>query len=88
MESKNNEKGQGQAGKNKGHFLDLKKPIGWLFTYNGFILVLYGLLTGKDFYTKSLGININLFWGTVILIFGLAFLLLSYIRRKTEDNNT
>ncbi|MGB9764544.1 MAG: hypothetical protein ACPLZD_04225 [Candidatus Saccharicenans sp.] len=87
MENKNKEKVKGQADKNKGHFLDLKKPIGWLFTYCGLILVIYGLLTGKELYTKSLGININLLWGMVILTFGLIFLLLSYIQKNVEDDS-
>jgi uncharacterized membrane protein HdeD (DUF308 family) len=51
---------------------DIRLPIGYLFTILGVLLALYGLITnGAAFYQRSLGININLSWGVVLLIFGL-----------------
>lgn len=52
--------------------LDLRLPIGMLFTLVGALLVVYGLLTAgnAELYRRSLGININLWWGLALLAFG------------------
>ena len=64
--------------------LDLRLPIGLYFTLLGIMLGAYGLITGADtgMYLRSLGININLGWGAVLLVFGLAMLIPSLIDRK------
>jgi len=49
---------------------DLRLPIGILFTIYGVMLTVYGLVGNKEQYARSLGININLVWGIVMLIFG------------------
>jgi len=50
---------------------DLRVPMGLLFGLFGLILAVYGLATSGDAeYAKSLGINANLIWGTVMFIFG------------------
>lgn len=50
---------------------DLRLPIGILFTLFGLILTGYGLATkGSEIYAKSLGKNINIEWGIVLLVFG------------------
>ena len=50
---------------------DLRLPIGILFTLFGLILVGFGLFTqGSEIYAKSLGQNINIEWGAVLLVFG------------------
>lgn len=56
--------------------LDIRWPIGLMFSLIGVLLTLSGLVTGSDaeMYKKSLGININLIWGVVLLVFG-AFML-------------
>lgn len=51
--------------------LDIRLPIGGLFTIIGILLVGYGLMADKAIYQKSLGINVNLWWGLVMLAFGL-----------------
>jgi len=57
--------------------LDLRIPMGLMFSMVGAILTIYGLVTqGSPIYEKSGGMNINLIWGVVMLIFGLAMLLL------------
>jgi hypothetical protein len=54
---------------------DLRLPIGILFTLFGLILTGYGIATqGSEIYAKSLGENINIHWGIVMLIFGLVML--------------
>ena len=52
--------------------LDLRLPIGVLFLLLGAILAVFGLLTRADtvMYVQSGGININLAWGVVMLLFG------------------
>jgi membrane-bound ClpP family serine protease len=70
----------------KAHLLDLKLPLGGLLSFYGIILVLYGLFAGKEAYEKSLGININFFWGALILVIGAALLLSSF--RKPRPPKT
>ncbi len=61
---------------------DLRLPIGILFTLFGLILVGFGIFTkGSEIYQKSLGHNINISWGIVLLVFG-AFMLLLAKRGK------
>jgi hypothetical protein len=52
--------------------LDLRIPMGLMFSFVGIILAAYGAATNSmpATYDKSLGININLWWGIVLLIFG------------------
>ena len=58
--------------------LDLRIPMGLMFTFTGLILTVFGLRTNGDaaLYAKSLGINANLWWGLVLLVFGLTMFLL------------
>ena len=50
--------------------LDLRLPIGVLFLLLGALLVVFGLVSDPAIYAASLGVNINLWWGGVMLIFG------------------
>ena len=47
--------------------LDIRLPIGFLFSIFGVLLIAYGLLSDPAIYQRSLGININLEWGIVML---------------------
>jgi len=53
--------------------LDIRLPIGAMFVSIGALLIVFGLLTSghADLYKLSLGVNINLWWGLVMLVFGL-----------------
>jgi len=63
--------------------LDLRIPMGMMFTLVGLILTVYGLATrGSDIYLKSMGINANLDWGIVLLIFGSMMFLLGRAGQK------
>jgi len=64
---------------------DLRIPLGLMFTVFGLILTGVGLFGGAELYQKSLGINMNLWWGLVMLIFGLAMLLLAYRGRARKE---
>ena len=50
--------------------LDIRLPIGMLFTIFGIMLIFFGLFSNPALYAQSLGINVNLNWGVVLLIFG------------------
>ncbi len=58
--------------------LDIRLPIGMMFTLVGVILAITGL-TNSDAETlkRSLGLNINLWWGVFLLVFGGIMLLLA-----------
>ena len=61
--------------------LDIRLPIGLMFTLFGLLLVVYGAVSDKSVYQRSLGINVNLGWGAVLLVFGVVMLVLG--RRGT-----
>jgi hypothetical protein len=54
--------------------LDIRKPIGGLLAILGAILVVYGLTGDPAQYRKSNGRNINVAWGSVLVVAGGAFL--------------
>lgn len=64
--------------------LDIRFPIGMMFTLIGLILVGTGIFTSSDagFYKASLGININLLWGAVLLIFGVLMWIFAILEKK------
>ena len=66
--------------------LDIRYPIGLMFSIIGILVGVYGWLTGsnKELYQRSLDININLVWGIVLLVFG-AWMLIMAIRAKKKE---
>ena len=50
--------------------LDIRLPIGLLFTILGVLLAGFGLVSDRAIYAQSLGINVNLWWGLCLLVFG------------------
>jgi hypothetical protein len=56
--------------------IDIRLPIGILFSLLGLILAVYGLLADPSHFRQALDVNINLAWGIVLLAFGLVMLLL------------
>jgi hypothetical protein len=64
--------------------LDIRIPIGSMFLIIGAILAVLGLATGKSTIYKihSLGINVNLGWGCVLMAFGLFMLTMAYVAWK------
>ena len=50
--------------------IDIRLPLGLMFSLLGLILVVSGLALGGEVYQRSLGINVNLWWGIVLLVFG------------------
>jgi len=62
--------------------LDIRLPIGLLFSIFGVLLIAYGALGDSTIYQRSLGVNINLDWGIAMLAFGAIMLALG--RRGTK----
>jgi hypothetical protein len=58
--------------------LDIRLPLGLLFLVLGSLLLIFGLVSDKDLYERSLGIDINLWWGVVMSLFALILLGLAY----------
>jgi hypothetical protein len=51
--------------------LDIRLPIGIIFTIYGVILLVYGAVVNPGGFESSLGINFDLWWGGALLVFGL-----------------
>ena len=56
--------------------LDLRIPLGAIFSLFGLLLVAYGALGDSSIYQRSLNINVNLWWGAFLLVGGLTLLIL------------
>lgn len=56
--------------------IHIRLPLGILFSLLGVILVTYGAAGDPSRYQQSLGINVNLYWGFVLLAFGVLMLVL------------
>lgn len=69
--------------------LDIRLPIGLMFSIFGIMLTVFGLATSgnTELYKISLGININLWSGILMLIFGLAMLIPALLKRKKVTTN-
>jgi len=61
--------------------LDIRLPIGLMFTLLGTLLAVFGLIGDKSVFQRSLGINVDLWWGLVMLVFGVVMFALG--RRGT-----
>jgi protein-S-isoprenylcysteine O-methyltransferase Ste14 len=70
--------------------LDIRWPIGLMFSLIGVMLTLYGLFTGSnaELYKRSLDINVNLYWGMLLLVFGGAMLITAWRGSKAPPAGT
>lgn len=57
--------------------LDIRWPMGLLFLLLGAILAGYGVVSDPAIYTRSLGLNVNLWWGAVLMVCGAAMVALA-----------
>lgn len=66
--------------------VDIKLPIGLMFSLLGIILTIHGALTSAnvELYKKSMEININLWAGVFMLAFGIIMLAFSKRPKKTK----
>lgn len=69
--------------------LDIRWPIGLMFTVIGAIMIVFGLITGQDaeMYKRSLDMNINLVWGVLLLAFGIFMLVSAKMAAAAEKKN-
>lgn len=66
--------------------LDIRVPLGLIFLIIGGIMGVFGAVThGEAIYEKSLGIDLNLTWGTFMFVFG-AIMFYVGRRKKWQDD--
>ena len=67
--------------------LDIRWPIGLMFSLVGVMLVIYGFATNSDaeLYRRSLDINVNLIWGLVLVVFGGSMLTMAWRASRQPD---
>lgn len=68
--------------------LDLRVPIGLFFGLTGLLLTGYGLVSDPAIYRVSLGINVNLWWGLVLVLFGGAMLGSAWLAARKRSEPT
>ena len=64
--------------------VDIRIPIGLMFTIIGILITVFGFVTisNTEMYHKSLGINVNIIMGILMLIFGLIMLFYALWKKK------
>jgi len=64
--------------------VDIRIPIGLMFSIVGGLITGFGFFTmsNTEMYHKSLGINVNIIMGIVMLAFGLIFLFFAFRKKK------
>lgn len=67
--------------------LDIRIPLGLLFSITGGMIGLYGFLTrgNHSLYERSMGINLNLIWGLIMFAFGSVMWVVGR-RQKWQDD--
>jgi hypothetical protein len=65
--------------------MDIRLPLGVIFSLYGVILVGAGVLGKENVYERSVGININLVWGVVLLAFGILMFLLGWFGGRRDS---
>ena len=66
---------------------DIRLPIGWLFSIIGVIISIQGFATnGAAMYAQhSLGINVNIYSGICLVVFGGLMLAMAYKGKSKSD---
>lgn len=67
--------------------LDIRIPIGLMFSILGALILIYGFVSDPAIYQRSLGINVNVSWGIVMLVFGLIMFLFGRRGSKTANDD-
>ena len=68
--------------------LDVRLPIGVMFTLFGVIIAIYGLVSDPAIYQRCLDININLWWGLIMVVFGVSLLIMAWRANRTLEKKT
>ena len=66
---------------------DIRWPLGLFFTLLGALLALYGAVAAGDEAARSLGINVDLWWGLVLAVFGIVMLLSAARSRRSSSGS-
>ncbi|HDR89146.1 MAG TPA: hypothetical protein ENN63_05880 [Bacteroidetes bacterium] len=71
--------------------LDIKIPIGFMFSLLGLLLTVHGIISASNeaLYARSMGININLWTGCFMLAIGIILLIFSRLKifkKRLEEN--
>jgi len=66
--------------------VDIRIPIGLMFSIVGALVTIFGIFTSSDaaLYEKSLGINVNLIMGLIMLVFGVVMLFFAFRKVKLK----
>jgi hypothetical protein len=67
--------------------LDIRFPIGYMFSLVGVLLTIAGLTGSKASLKLSLGININLYWGLFLIVFGVWMLCMAFRAKRNLPEN-
>jgi hypothetical protein len=64
--------------------VDIRIPIGLMFSIVGVLITGFGFFTisNVELYRKSLGINVNIIMGIIMLVFGLIMLYFAFRKKK------
>jgi protein-S-isoprenylcysteine O-methyltransferase Ste14 len=64
--------------------VDIRIPIGLMFSIIGILISVFGFFTmsNAEMYQKSLGFNVNILMGVLMLVFGL--IMLYFAKRKKK----
>lgn len=66
--------------------LDIRFPIGYMFSLLGALLTVSGLINSDaSILKRSLGHNVNLYWGLFLIVFGAAMLVLAFRAKKNDS---
>jgi hypothetical protein len=63
--------------------IDIRVPLGAMFTMLGLLLAAFGAFGNKAIYEQTLGIDVNFDWGIVLLVFGVLML---YLGLRSHPN--
>ena len=66
--------------------IDIRVPLGAMFSLLGLLLTAFGIFGDKSIYAQTLGIDVNLDWGVVLLAFGI-FMLFLGMRGQSRGEN-
>ena len=64
--------------------LDIRWPIGIIFTIYGVLLIIDGIVADPAIFVSSDGVNIDLWWGLAMLVFGLLMGMLAFRASRRE----
>jgi len=64
--------------------VDIRIPIGLMFSIVGVLITGFGFFTmsNTEMYHKSLGVNVNIIMGILMLVFGLIMLFYAFRKKK------